>query len=83
MGRGSAKDASFTLKATIGELIDLLGEEKVEAFVREKTAQSSYNPLYEQTTANIVSNWLMLGLHMVVYTVLATLLLELIDRDKR
>ena len=77
------KDASFTLKTTLGELMNVLGEEKVKEFIREKTAASSYNPLYEQTTENIISNWLKLCFHMLIYAVVATLLLELIDRDKR
>ena len=77
------KDKSFTLKTTLGELIDLLGEEKVKEFVREKTAASSYNPQYERTVENIVSNWLKLCLHMLIYAAAATLLLELIDRDRR
>ena len=77
------KDASFTLKTTLGELMNVLGEEKVKEFIREKTAASSYNPLYEQTSENIISNWLKLCFHMLIYAVVATLLLELIDRDKR
>ena len=77
------RDLSFTLKTTVGELIDLLGEEKVKEFIREKTAASSYNPYYERSVSNITSNWLKLLFHMVIYAVVATLLLELIDKDKR
>ena len=76
-------DRSFTLKATIGELIDLLGEEKVKEFVRTKTAESSYNPQYDRTVENITSNWLKLLFHMLIYAAAATLLLEFIDKDKR
>ena len=77
------RDLSFTVKTTVGELIDLLGEEKVKEFVREKTAESSYNPAYERTVDNIAGNWLKLLLHIVIYSVAAALLLEFIDKDKR
>ena len=77
------RDLSFTLKTTVGELIDLLGEEKVKTFIREKTAESSYNPDYDRTQENIAGNWLKLLFHMVIYAVAAVFLLEFIDKDKR
>ena len=77
------RDASFTLKTTVGEVIDLLGEEKVKSFIRDTTAAASYTPEYETTVANITGNWVKLVFHMVIYAALATLLLELIDKDRR
>ena len=77
------KDRSFTLKTTIGQLIDLVGEEEVREFVRQKTAESSYAPEYERSVSNIVTNWVKLLFHMVLYSLLSALLLELIDKDKR
>ena len=77
------KDQSFTLNTTVGELIDLLGEEKVKEFVRTKTAASSYNPYYDHTIENITKNWLSLLVHMVIYAAVATFLLEFIDKDRR
>ena len=77
------RDQSFTLKATVGELISLLGEDHVRDFVRQKTAEAAYKADYEQSVGNIVINWFMLLVHTMVYAMIATLLLEFIDKDKR
>ena len=77
------RDQSFTLKATVGELISLLGEDHVRDFVRQKTAEAAYKADYEQSVGNIVINWFMLLVHTMVYAMIATLILEFIDKDKR
>ena len=77
------RDQSFTLKATVGEVISLLGEDHVRDFVRQKTAEAAYKADYEQSVGNIVINWFMLLVHTMVYAMIATLLLEFIDKDKR
>ena len=77
------KKESFTLKATVGQLMDLVGEEKVKELVQKKTAEAAYKPEYARTAKNIARNWAMLGLFILVFALLATVSLELIDRDKR
>ena len=77
------RDQSFTLKATVGELISLLGEDHIRDFVRQKTAAAAYKADYEQSVGNIVINWFMLLVHTMVYAMIATLILEFIDKDKR
>ena len=77
------RDQSFTLKATVGELISLLGEDHIRDFVRQKTAEAAYKADYEQSVGNIVINWFMLLVHTMVYAMIATLILEFIDKDKR
>ena len=77
------RDQSFILKATVGELISLLGEDHVRDFVRQKTAEAAYKADYEQSVGNIVINWFMLLVHTMVYAMIATLILEFIDKDKR
>ena len=77
------RDQSFTLKATVGELISLLGEDHVREFVQNKTAEAAYKADYEQSVGNIAVNWFMLLVHTMVYAMIATLLLEFIDKDKR
>ena len=50
--------------------------------MQSKTAETSYNPAYKRSVGNITSNWLKLLFHIVLYAA-ATLVLELIDKDKR
>ena len=77
------RDREFTFKATIGELLDLFGEENVKTVIEEKTADASYNPDYERTLDNVMGNWMMLVLFALAFALLSTLSLEMIDRDKR
>ena len=77
------RDKTFTAKTTVGEIFDLLGEENIKEFVQKKTSEASYKPEYVRTTRNIVNNWLYLGLFILVFAALATVALELIDKDKR
>ena len=56
------RDKSFTVKMTVGEMLDILGEENVKSFVQRKTAEAAYKPEYESSTSNIVKNWLWLAL---------------------
>lgn len=77
------RDQSITMKTTVGGLLDLFGEENVKHLVQQKTAAASYKPEYERTQKNIVQNWLMLGMFALLFAFLSTLVLELIDKDKR
>ena len=77
------RDRTITLKTTVGEVMDLFGEENVRNFVQDKTAAAARQPEYERTEKNIVRNWLMLVLFIFVFALLATVVLEMIDKDKR
>ena len=77
------RDKSFTVKMTVGEMLDILGEENVKSFVQRKTAEAAYKPEYESSTRNIVKNWLLLALFIFIFAALSTIVLELIDKDKR
>ena len=77
------KDQTITLKTTLREVIDIFGEENVRNFVQEKTAAAAHKEEYERTGENIIINWLMLCLYIAVFAILATIVLELIDKDKR
>ena len=77
------RDKTITLKTTMGEILDLFGEENVKDFVQTKTAQAAYKAEYANTVENIVDNWIILGLFIIVFAMLATIVLELIDKDKR
>ena len=77
------RDRSVTLRMTVGEVLEILGEENVKAFVEKKTAAAAYKPEYEKTPANILENWIVLGIFILAFAALSTIVLELIDRDKR
>ena len=76
-------DREITLKTTVGALIDLFGEENVKRVIEQKTAEAAYDPSYEHSAENIYHNWLMIGIFIVVFSMAATVVLELIDKDKR
>ena len=77
------RDQTITLKATVGDLLDLFGEERVKNLVQTKTAEAAYKPEYARTFQNIAWNWLMLGIFILAFALLATVSLEMIDKDKR
>ena len=77
------RDKAITLKTTVGEVIDLFGEDNVKEFVEKKTAAAAYKPEYESSRKNIAKNWLMLCVFVVAFAMMATIVLELIDKDKR
>jgi len=77
------RDKTFTVKMTVGEAFDLIGEENVKNFVLAKSTEVMAKPEYERSIDNIVRNWLFLGLFILVFAILATVSLELIDKDKR
>ena len=77
------RDTEITVKTTVGQLLDLVGEERVKTFLEQKAAAASYNADYENTEANITKYWLSLALFAFVFAVLATVTLEFIDKDKR
>ena len=77
------KDQTITVNMTVGELLDIFGEENVKKFVQEKTAEAAFKPEYELTGGNLATNWLALGVFILGFALLSTIALELIDKDKR
>lgn len=77
------RDTAINLKTTVGNLLDIAGEEKVKTFLEEKAAAANYNADYENSAGNIISYWLELILFVFVFAMLATITLEFIDKDKR
>lgn len=77
------RDRTVMLKTTVGKVMDSIGEENVKNFIQEKTAAAAYKKEYESSDINIIRNWLMLGVFVLVFAALATIVLELIDKDKR
>ena len=77
------KDQTITVNMTVGEIMDIFGEENVKQFIQEKTAQAAYKQEYERSFENIAGNWVMLVLFILLFAGLATIVLEMIDKDKR
>ena len=77
------KDQEIPLKFTVGQVFDLFGEENLKNLVETKTAEASRKDIYEKTPENIAQNWMMISFFIVGFALLAVIVLELIDRDKR
>ncbi len=77
------RDQSYTFKTTFGELIDLVGEEKLQLYIQEQTAAASYIPAYEHSKDNILGYWSCLVLFIAVFSLISVFSLEFIDKDKR
>ncbi len=77
------RDYSFEFHSSIGEILEIIGEEKVKDLVMKKTAAAAQKPEYERSVGNVVDNWLFLFMFICLFAILATISLELIDKDKR
>lgn len=77
------RDKTFSIHTTVGDLMDIIGEENVKEFVMKKTAQAAYKPEYTSDKTNVAKNWLMLGVFILFFAAISTVVLELIDKDKR
>ena len=73
----------ITFSFTIKDMIDLVGEEAVERYIKEKTSATMRRDYYEQTPENITRYWISLAVFALVCAALATVSLEFIDKDKR
>ena len=74
-------DRSRTVKFSVGELLDVFGEENVKTFLQQKTAEAARKQEYE--TQYTFMNLLALVGFIMLFALLATIALELIDKDKR
>ena len=77
------RDYSFEFHTSVGEMLEIFGEEKVKNLVMNRTAEAARKPEYNKTLGNITENWFFLGLFILFFAALATISLELIDKDKR
>jgi len=77
------RNEEITVKTTLGKLLDIVGEDKIKAFLEEKAAATSYNAAYDCTAENVVDYWTHLLLFILAFAALATITLEFIDKDKR
>ena len=74
-------DNSRTVKFTVGEVLEVFGEENVKTFLQQKTAEAARKPEYD--AIHIFGNLFMLIGFILLFALLSTISLELIDKDKR
>lgn len=67
----------------IKEIIDAIGRDKLENNIMMRSAAAMADPVYDRTVDNIASYWTILGAFALMYALLAMILLEFIDKDKR
>ena len=77
------RDQEITVHTTVGEVLDIVGEDKVMTFLEEKAAAVSYIEDYECTEENIGAYWLQLLMFVFVFALFSMITLEFIDKDKR
>ena len=77
------RDRPFPFAFTVGELFEVVGEDNVRNFVRQKSAAVGRKEEYAQTRLNIAKNWLALAGFILLFAFLSMLVLEFIDKDKR
>ena len=77
------RDDNYTLSSTVGGVMNVIGEDKVEDMLQNKIAEASQVDAYENTRENILNYWLKLLLFVVAFAALSTITLEFIDKDKR
>ncbi len=77
------QDKGITLKATVGELLDILGEEDVKTYLSEGASAARYREEFEPNRGNIANCWIDLIMFALFFALLATITLEFIDKDKR
>ena len=77
------RDREIPIDTTVGTLLDMVGEDKVELYIKQKTAEAGRKDAYESTPWNLVENWFFLGGFILLFALMSVISLELIDRDKR
>jgi hypothetical protein len=77
------REQSYTYNSTIGELVNVIGEDRVRDLLQNKIADASYNSDYDNTQGNIMQYWLTLLLFVLAFAALSIITLEFIDKDKR
>ena len=68
---------------TIGDLLQIVGEDKVRSYIVDNSSKAAQNPDYDYEQGNIAGYWVTLLLFAAAYALLAMVTLEFIDQDKR
>ena len=77
------RSQTIPIDTTVGEVIKMLGEQKVREYVETRATESAQVSAYDYNKLNVASYWLSLVFFALVFAGLSTVTLEMIDRDKR
>ena len=77
------RDESYTFSSTMGEILNAIGRERAETYVKDLTARANYTPDYEYSKDNIIGYWCDIFNFVVICSILAVVFLEFVDKDKR
>ena len=82
-GINDIRDKSYNFSATVGQIIEMIGREKMQNYVQDMTAQSNQNNDYENSKDNIIGYWVNISRFVIVFAILSVICLEFVDKDKR
>ena len=77
------RDKSFPVDITVGDLMEIFGEDNVKNFLQQRTAEAAQKKQYEKSRVNVLINWFFLCVFILGFALMSTISLELIDKDKR
>ena len=77
------RSQTIPIDTTVGEVIEMLGEQEVREYVETKATESAQVNAYSYNKSNVAGYWLSLVFFALVFAGLSTVTLEMIDRDKR
>ena len=77
------RDLSYSFSATVGQIMDTIGREKMEKYVKDETSKANQIKAYENTKENISDYWVSIASFAVVFSLLSVIFLEFVDKDKR
>jgi hypothetical protein len=77
------REQSYEIQTTIGRIINLIGAEKVKAYMIYDVRGDKFNPDYELSASNVGGYWLNLIGFALIFAAFTTVTLEFIDKDKR
>ena len=77
------RDKSFPVDITVGDLMEIFGEDNVKNFLQQRTAEAAQKKQYEKSRVNVLINWFFLCVFILGFALMSTVSLELIDKDKR
>lgn len=73
----------YDLRLKLGDVIDAIGEERVQSSIENAVRLASYKQDYEQTADNVLGCWFVLCGMSLLFAAMAIISLEFIDKDKR
>ena len=79
----SRRDEEIPIDTSVADILNILGEKNVQVFIQQRTAEAGQKKEYASTPDNLLKNWFCLGLFILIFALLSTISLELIDKDKR